>query len=43
LWLRYFESLHRRDIGRILRTPVSTVKTRLFEGLKKLRPDGQGR
>ena len=37
LRLRYAEGLSRSDIAYILDTPGTTVKSRLFEGLKKLR------
>ena len=37
LRMRYLESLSRDDIADILDVPVSTVKSRLFEGLKQLR------
>lgn len=35
--LRFFEELSLREIGEVTDTPVSTVKTRLYTGLKKLR------
>lgn len=37
LRLRYVENLSRADIADILELPESVVKSRLFEGLKKLR------
>lgn len=37
LRLRYVEGLSRTEIAEILQTPESIVKSRLFEGLKKLR------
>jgi len=37
LRLRYVENLSRSDIADILELPESVVKSRLFEGLKKLR------
>lgn len=39
LRLRYAEELSRREISEILELPESTVKSRLFESLKKLRGD----
>lgn len=35
--LRFFEELSLREIGEVTGTPVNTVKTRLYTGLKKLR------
>ena len=37
LLLRYGEGLGRDDIASILDEPVSVVKSRLFEGMKRLR------
>lgn len=37
LSLRYSEGLGREEIAGVLEIPVSTVKTRLFEGMKQLR------
>ena len=37
LRLRYVEGLSRAEIAEVLDVPVSAVKSRLFEGLKKLR------
>ncbi len=39
LRLRYAEELSRREISEILELPESTVKSRLFQSLKKLRGD----
>lgn len=39
LRLRYTEELGRAEIAAVLELPVSVVKSRLFEGLKKLRAD----
>jgi RNA polymerase sigma-70 factor (ECF subfamily) len=41
LRLRYLESLSRDDIAEVLDVPVSTVKSRLFEGMKRLRESAQ--
>ena len=37
LRLRYAEGLSRAEIACVLEVPESVVKSRLFEGLKKLR------
>ena len=37
LRLRYLESLSRDEIAEVLEVPLSTVKSRLFEGMKRLR------
>ena len=37
LLLRYTENLSREEIASIVDEPVSVVKSRLYEGLKKLR------
>ncbi len=37
LRLRYVEDLSRVEVGEVLRIPESLVKSRLFEGLKRLR------
>ena len=37
LRLRYAEGLSRAEIAYVLEVPESVVKSRLFEGLKKLR------
>lgn len=36
LMLRYFENLPRKEIGAVLDLPESVVKSRLYEGMKKL-------
>lgn len=35
--LRYFESMKLQDIASIMNMPESTVKTKLYSSLKKLR------
>lgn len=37
LVLRYLEGLGREEIGQVLELPVSVVKSRLYEGVTKLR------
>ena len=41
LRLRYAENLSREDIAEVLQIPVSLVKTRLFEAMKKLRSQSE--
>jgi RNA polymerase sigma-70 factor (ECF subfamily) len=36
LMLRYFEGLSRQEIATVLDIPESTVKSRLYDGLKNL-------
>ena len=40
--LRYGEDLSREEIAQVLELPVSTVKSRLFETMKKLRQRAEG-
>ena len=42
LRLRYTEGLSRQEIAEVVEVPLSTVKSRLFEGLKQLRLDTAG-
>jgi len=37
LWLRCSENLSRAEIAEVLELPESVVKSRLFQGLKRLR------
>jgi RNA polymerase sigma-70 factor, ECF subfamily len=43
LRLRYAEGLSREEIGRVLDVPASVVKSRLYEGLKRLRDGAAAR
>ena len=40
--LRFYEELPLKEIGDVLNCPLSTVKTRLYTGLKKLRVSLEG-
>ena len=40
--LRFFEELTLKEISAVTGTPLSTVKTRLYTGLKKLRVSLEG-
>ena len=40
--LRFYEELSLKEISAVLNCPLSTVKTRLYTGLKKLRVSMEG-
>ena len=40
--LRFYEELSLKEISRVVDCPLSTVKTRLYTGLKKLRVELEG-
>ena len=40
--LRFYEELPLKEISNVLNCPLSTVKTRLYTGLKKLRVSLEG-